>query len=94
MAGLTVATQGDVLGRYINNQVLSSVILGIIFATPIWPWLKRKTGELAQRFPAGVRPIVEGTGHLAESLILVVLLLISAAWLAAGTYNPFIYFRF
>ena len=33
-------------------------------------------------------------GMILETLLNAALLLISLAWLAAGTYNPFIYYRF
>ena len=34
------------------------------------------------------------TGLVLEVILLVGLLIVSAAWLAGGTYNPFIYYRF
>jgi hypothetical protein len=33
-------------------------------------------------------------GSVFEILLIVMLLIASSAWLAGGTYNPFIYFRF
>jgi len=36
----------------------------------------------------------QGIGAAAQLAVVLALLIISAAWLAGGTYNPFIYFRF
>jgi hypothetical protein len=44
--------------------------------------------------PARGRRFYFGLGQVVEIALVVALLLISAAWLAGGTYNPFIYFRF
>jgi len=39
-------------------------------------------------------PVALVFGGILEILLVVGLLLLSSAWLAANTYNPFIYFRF
>jgi hypothetical protein len=41
-----------------------------------------------------MQPGAQLGGYLVELVLNVALLLVSAAWLAGGTYNPFIYFRF
>jgi hypothetical protein len=50
--------------------------------------------KLGQVLPAAYQPVALIFGGILEILLVVGLLLISAAWLAANTYNPFIYFRF
>jgi alginate O-acetyltransferase complex protein AlgI len=93
--GFSEATiHGQPLARYISNQVLCSVILGILFSGPLWPYLKNLAAQLLEKTPNVLRPATHFAGLLLEPIILTALLLISAAWLAGGTYNPFIYFRF
>ena len=82
------------LARYVTNQVLGSLAAGCLFSAPLWPWIKARCSQLAAGLPPLARPAMQLLGYLLESALIVVLLLFSAAWLAAGTYNPFIYFRF
>jgi alginate O-acetyltransferase complex protein AlgI len=91
-ADLSAAPQP--LGRYLTNQVLWSLVAGCLFAGPLWPWLKARGSRWAASLPARFQPGTQLAGYVLESALTVMLLLISAAWLAGGTYNPFIYFRF
>ena len=77
---------------YINNEVLACLLAGMIGATPLVSWLGRWHARRLEATPAGSAGIlaVEGATFCALLLILIA----SAASLAAGTYNPFIYFRF
>lgn len=95
MFGLGGAAQiGQPLARYVNDEVLWSIALGVIFSGPTWPFLKGLFSRVPQFVPDMVRPAIYIFGFAAETFLLVALLLISAAWLAGGTYNPFIYYRF
>jgi alginate O-acetyltransferase complex protein AlgI len=95
MSGFAAATEaGHPLGRYVSNQVLSAIVLGGIFSGPTWPRLKAWLAKLPDLAPAAIRPALRATGRLAEIILLAALLLVCAAWLAGGTYNPFIYYRF
>jgi alginate O-acetyltransferase complex protein AlgI len=95
MAGFDiVASPSQPLGRYIGRQVLWALALGIIFAAPTWPWLKTQLAKLTHSAPLKLQSSLQTFGHVAEAAMLVVLLLVSVAWLAGGTYNPFIYYRF
>ena len=57
----------------------------ILAATPVRPWIEAQLTKLPQ---------LEGVGSLVETLGLGVLFFVSTVMLAAGTYSPFIYFRF
>jgi alginate O-acetyltransferase complex protein AlgI len=94
LAGFDAVTTGQPLGRYLGRQVMWALALGVIFAAPTWPWLNSRLTRLTDFAPINFRASLQTAGHLAETVILVVLLLVSAAWLAGGTYNPFIYYRF
>jgi len=92
MFGFTQATVTDqTMNMILTHQVVCAVLVGVIFSTPFTPWFKR---ELLRLLPSRLRPATELAGILVEPLLLTTLLIVSAAWLAAGTYNPFIYFRF
>lgn len=82
------------LARYATDQVLWMQVIGVCFSGPLWAWFKAQATKLGQMTPAPGRNIVLIAGSAFEILIVGALLLISSAWLAGSTYNPFIYFRF
>ncbi|MGB7749707.1 MAG: MBOAT family protein [Verrucomicrobiia bacterium] len=79
---------------YLTNEVLAAVFVGIAFSGPMWQWIKTACVKLAQALPAAGQTVALNSGRILEILLVLGLLLISSAWLAANTYNPFIYFRF
>lgn len=82
------------VARYWNAELACSIGCGVIFAMPAWHWILRLGQTLRQRLPETIGVAVESVGLGLELGLVLILLLISAAWLAGGTYNPFIYFRF
>ncbi len=85
LLGLSDAASTSImLAHSANPKVLIAVAVGVIFSTPI-----------ARIFNAGPRATAYGTvrGWVVDPA-LVCLLLLSISMIAAGTYNPFIYFRF
>jgi alginate O-acetyltransferase complex protein AlgI len=82
------------LNRYLSNLVLFALIVGIPFCGPLWGLIKNTCIRLGQATPVGCRTGVQLFGSVLEMTLITGLLLISAMWLAGGTYNPFIYFRF
>jgi alginate O-acetyltransferase complex protein AlgI len=83
------------VGRYLDGHVAVVLLAGAIGSTPWLPSLagllerkrQRRSGDdRATAFDLAFR----GIGHLT----LIGILLLSFAQIAAGTYNPFIYFRF
>jgi len=94
LGGMGASTAAQSLERYATHQALWSIGLGMVFSTPLWPWLRRRLADWSGRLKGGIRAAAEAAGLILDPLLMVALLLISAAWLAGGTYNPFIYFRF
>jgi alginate O-acetyltransferase complex protein AlgI len=95
MAGFsTTGVVSQPIGRYLNQQVVWSVALGLLFSMPAWPALRTLAGRIARQATGRAQVAAQAAGLVVETAVLVVLLLVSAAWLAGGTYNPFIYFRF
>ncbi|HEX4350127.1 MAG TPA: MBOAT family protein [Verrucomicrobiae bacterium] len=92
--GAGQVTQAQPLQRYADREVIWALCLGTAFSLPLWDAIKN-TGEKLSRFlPEKALPVYFGAGQLIEIVLVLALLLISSAWLAGGTYNPFIYFRF
>jgi alginate O-acetyltransferase complex protein AlgI len=89
LAGLTGGS-GAPIGRYAGGDVLLAAIIGIALSSSLVPalsarahaWLLRTTGRA---------PLVLAAGDAAVQAVLLVL---SLASLSAGTFTPFIYFRF
>ena len=92
--GANSVTQAQPLHRYLGNEVVWALCLGAVFSLPLWGAVKNLGAKLGEKIPAPGRLIYLGFGQALEIVLVVALLLISSAWLAGGTYNPFIYFRF
>ncbi|MFT3782486.1 MAG: MBOAT family protein [Nibricoccus sp.] len=82
------------LARYLTTQVIFAMIAGAIFSTPFWSSLKQWLSTLAQKCSDKPHAALAVTGRAVETIILLLLLLVSSAWMAGNTYNPFIYYRF
>jgi alginate O-acetyltransferase complex protein AlgI len=78
----------------INHQSAYALIAGLVLATPVWPWVKTWTEGKLEKWPSAWSTAAQGVSAGAQLFVSLTLLIISAAWLAGGTYNPFIYFRF
>lgn len=95
MFGFTAATgkQAQVM-QYLNSEIILTALAGIIFSTPIAPYLSRLRKKGVASLSERSYPLVEGIFSFAEVAAYIFLLVLSAAWLAGNTYQPFIYFRF
>jgi hypothetical protein len=80
------------LSLYIDAELVIALIIGAIASTPALPYLvrtlrrKRKTLQLASRRG------FDTLNAIAETVALMLVFLASLSWMAAGTYNPFLYF--
>ena len=81
----------DVL-TLLNPERVSVLIFALLFSTPIYPVLRQKVHTLLKHHSNQV-PI-----HIlcrsVQDITLIALFLLAAAYISAGHYNPFIYFRF
>ena len=92
--GLTPASAPQPWVAYVTGPVLTALVLGCFFAGPLWGQVNRAGARLLQAAPAAIRCRLQTSGLILEFGLTVALLVLSAAWLASGTYNPFIYYRF
>ncbi len=77
------------MSAYYDNSTLFTLALGIALSTPILPWLAGRLEHLDARNAKW--------GWLRETsspIAYLGVMLLAMTYLAAGTYNPFIYFRF
>jgi alginate O-acetyltransferase complex protein AlgI len=92
MAGFG-AGDGQAL-HFLQPHTVAAIAAGLLFATPVAP---RIALALARTADAGRRPAGLAAGlslAVGQPLLVAGLLLVSVMVLSAGTYNPFIYFRF
>jgi alginate O-acetyltransferase complex protein AlgI len=82
------------LARYASREAIWAVAAGVVFSGPLWPWLEDRWTRLRRTRSARVATALEASGIGLEIGLVLLLLVACAAWLAGGTYNPFIYFRF
>lgn len=93
MAGLAPAANSAAypLSYFMNAEVVSSLLLGFVLATPVYHHFQAFWHRLLAQV---VTTSARLTLHTAYTLGLVGLFVMAVAYLAADTYNPFIYFRF
>ncbi len=88
------AVAAQPLARFMNNQVVCAIGLGLVFATPLLNHVKAWLGKTTARVAEPAQQWVLMLGLIVEVVLLVGVMLVAASWLAGGTYNPFIYYRF
>jgi alginate O-acetyltransferase complex protein AlgI len=76
-------------GVFLDSWTLLIVILGLVFSFPARRWIATWF-----QVPGRAGTELSALGETGAMLALVALLLLSLMVIAAGTYNPFLYFRF
>ena len=76
---------------YCDPRTILTLVLGVILSTPIASWAGT---QLKIRISNSSLLPLQSVVYLGHYFLLVSLFIMSAANLAAGTYNPFIYYRF
>jgi alginate O-acetyltransferase complex protein AlgI len=79
---------------YLNAELGLALAVGIIGSTPWLNYLGRWYKHLMAAYPQKIALLVEGSFSFVEVVMLTLIFLASSMQLAAGTHNPFIYFRF
>ncbi len=80
--------------RFVEPDVAIAILAGSVLSTPLIPMLGKRIKKIVEEAPNPLGGVLHGIWGLAEIAILAVLLILSISWIAAGTYTPFIYFRF
>jgi alginate O-acetyltransferase complex protein AlgI len=81
---------------YLDAELALAIVLGVIGSMPVLPWLEsiRDRALAAAAARTRLAPALDAAFAWTGVVAVAVLLVGSAMLLAAGTYNPFIYFRF
>jgi alginate O-acetyltransferase complex protein AlgI len=82
------------VAMYLNGAVFTALAAGIILSAPVIPRLSTLLERSAVNFLSRPRAAVEGFLAIMKIAAIGLIFFASAASLASGTYNPFIYFRF
>ncbi len=93
MSGLAPVGEHLPVSRYLDFEVKLALLFAVFAATPILPMLGRVTTSVWQRSSRAAR-VACAFLEISEVTALLGLLLLSLMRIAAGTYSPFIYFRF
>lgn len=78
---------------FLNNEIIIIFALGIIFSMPFSKVLEKIINEVVSR-AKGLKGLFKISFYGAELFMVLFIFFICLINLAAGTYNPFIYFRF
>ncbi|MDE3156053.1 MAG: MBOAT family protein [Acidobacteriota bacterium] len=78
---------------FLNHQVVLALAAGLIGSLPLVPALRSRLDRLAAA-AGGPAALLAWSDGLVTTVVLLVLFGASVLFVAAGTYNPFIYFRF
>jgi len=89
MAGFDSASQPVYYQDYIRPDLVLAIAWGVVFSAPLLQLISNSGLWLASRHRFAELPL-----RIAQTAGLVFLLLFSIMFLASGTFNPFIYFRF
>lgn len=93
LAGVAdVSREARSLWLEFSPKQIVAIVVGVALAYPVVPWLR---ATLGRRLAAARRGAVLRLGVVAgECMLLTVLGLLSLLFVAGGSYNPFLYFRF
>jgi alginate O-acetyltransferase complex protein AlgI len=79
------------ISKYLTRDVLSAAVVGIVFSTPLLPFVQRRlNGAMREKDSVALAVSLQWVRVTGLCIILV----FCTMSLAAGTHNPFIYFRF
>jgi len=82
------------LGLYVDVELLLVLAVGIVASTPALPYLAGRLRYRRAALESAGRQHFDRLTAASEVALLMVVFLASLSWMAAGTYNPFLYFRF
>ena len=80
--------------KYLNSEFVLAVVAGVIFSTPIAPYLGRLIEGYIASLTGRTAAVTKGIFLYGRVAAYIILFLVSTMWLAGATYQPFIYFRF
>ncbi|HYY55776.1 MAG TPA: MBOAT family O-acyltransferase [Pyrinomonadaceae bacterium] len=79
---------------YWNAELSLALLFGVLGSMPLIPWLRGCKERIVSQREGRSGALLELSARTTGFALLVLIFVASAALSAAGTYNPFIYFRF
>jgi len=89
-----LADKGKSVTMYLDNKAMVEICLAIIFSMPAWPFVLKIKDAITDQLNGPWRHAAWNTFHCTNFFIIVIIIYAAVISLAAGVYNPFIYFRF
>ncbi|HHO76596.1 MAG TPA: MBOAT family protein [Deltaproteobacteria bacterium] len=82
------------IGIFLDTKAMIEIGFAIALSMPVYPFLARLKAAIVQQLPHKLGSGLNAGAYLVEYLVIVSLVYADIISLAAGVYNPFIYFRF
>lgn len=79
---------------YVDRQLVLAIPIGVIGSMPLWPMLAKWRASKMLTIEPGRQPLFDGLTVTLTHGALALVLAIAVMLAAAGSYSPFIYFRF
>jgi alginate O-acetyltransferase complex protein AlgI len=95
MSGVTIPqAQFLKFSYFLTPELVIVLLVAMVGATPAVPFLRRHIEAVVKRIEGPLRVPADFAMGMLRAVIIMALFISSSALSAAGTYNPFIYFRF
>ena len=94
MAGQGVTADTNPISNYLDAKVQFELVMALLFALPVYPLISRLKTSLLNRMEGKTHLAIDGSLYFFKLTAMTALCYFSIISLAAGVYNPFIYFRF
>jgi hypothetical protein len=95
MAGFAPATSRTLsVAAFLNPELALALMLGALGSMPLIPACQKALARVRDPLPARVGVAFDAVAGAGTVLVFTVVFVYSSMLMAAGTYSPFIYFRF
>jgi len=82
------------INMYFDLEIKLTLIVAMIGSVPVFLFISRLKETILKRTSDGLSTYIDGVFEVSKTAAISLILLVSVMYLAAGAYNPFIYFRF
>jgi alginate O-acetyltransferase complex protein AlgI len=82
------------MSMYVSTELWLALFLGVLGSMPLLPLLQKRQERLMTGLKGSEGILFDGGVRVLKLALLIFIFVASAALSSAGTYNPFIYFRF
>lgn len=94
LAGQHAESSRHTARMFLSTDVILALIIGGVGSMPVMPRVRQALAAWRTRWHGARLALADGCCSAVSCLYLSVVFVLCMLWLASGTYNPFIYFRF